>query len=139
MIKILFAASVAFFGYVLYVLVDEQMRLARQYRDDVQNGSSGKLTQTVPEPARPRIKPIKIKVKEKTVAPIILNLADSVGTAAGSIWRYLNDKGPIAVAKLIRELPEDSKTLQRSIGWLAQEDKITLETLGRVETIALKN
>jgi hypothetical protein len=39
---------------------------------------------------------------------------------------------------LVRELPEEEKIIQRSIGWLAQEGKITLDTVDRVETIALK-
>ena len=43
-----------------------------------------------------------------------------------------------SVAKLVRELPEEEKIIQRSIGWLAQEGKITLDTVDRVETIALK-
>jgi hypothetical protein len=41
------------------------------------------------------------------------------------------------VAKLIRELPEEEKTIQRSIGWLAQEGKITVDIINRVETIGL--
>jgi len=40
---------------------------------------------------------------------------------------------------LIRELPEEEKIIQRSIGWLAQEGKITLTTVARAETIALKD
>lgn len=42
------------------------------------------------------------------------------------------------VAKLVRELNEEEKIIQRSIGWLAKEGKITLETVERVETIVLK-
>jgi Winged helix-turn-helix domain (DUF2582) len=140
MTEVLFTASVAFVGYVIYVLVDEQMSPAKHYRVDVQNESPAKIVKLpIPKPSRTQAKPIKARIKEKRSATIILNLAESVGTAAGSIWRYLNEKGPTAVAKLVKELPEDNKTLQRSIGWLAQEDKITLETIGQIETIALKD
>jgi Winged helix-turn-helix domain (DUF2582) len=134
MTEVFFTASVAFVGYVIYVLVDEQMGPAKNYID-VQPGPSTKVVkQPIPKPTRTRTKP----AKARKVAAIILNLSESVGTAAGSIWHYLNEKGPTTVAKLVKELPEDNKTLQRSIGWLAQEDKITLETIGQVETIALK-
>lgn len=140
MTEVLFAATVAFIGYVIYVLVDEQMNPAKDHIVDVQPEPPTKAVKPpIPKPARTRAKPTKARTKEKRAATIILNLAESVGTAAGSIWRYLNEKGPTAVAKLVKELPEDNKTLQRSIGWLAQEDKIMLETNGRVETIALKD
>jgi Winged helix-turn-helix domain (DUF2582) len=61
-----------------------------------------------------------------------------VGMTAGNIWMYLDKNGSTTVAKLVRELPDDEKTIQRSIGWLAQEDKITLEVIDRAETISLK-
>ena len=140
MTEVLFAASVAFVGYFIYALVGEQMSPAKNYRVDVQPGTASKVVKPkTPKLTKPRTKPSKSRAKEKKAATIFLNLTESVGTAAGSIWRYLNVKGPTAVAKVIKELPEDKKTLQRSIGWLAQEDKITLETQGRVETIALKD
>jgi hypothetical protein len=50
----------------------------------------------------------------------------------------LAENGATPVAKLLRELPEEEKIIQRSSGWLAQEGKITLDTVDRVETIALK-
>jgi hypothetical protein len=54
---------------------------------------------------------------------------------SGHIWiRY----GPTTVAKLIRETQIDEKIVQRGIGWLAQEDKITIELINRAETISLK-
>ena len=61
-----------------------------------------------------------------------------IGTSAGVIWQYLDKNGPSTVAKLIRETQLDEKTAQRAIGWLAQEDKVVLETVNRAETISLK-
>jgi hypothetical protein len=49
----------------------------------------------------------------------------------------LSDNGSTSVAKLVRDLPEEEKIIQRSIGWLAQEGKIILDTIDRVETIGL--
>jgi hypothetical protein len=138
MTEVLFTASVAFVGYVIYVLVDEQMSPGKHYRVDVQNELPAKIVKLpIPKPTRTRAKPAKARTNANKAATIILNLTESVGTAAGSIWRYLNEKGPTAVAQLVKELPEDNKTLQRSIGWLAQEGKITLDTIDRVETIGL--
>jgi hypothetical protein len=65
-------------------------------------------------------------------------MSDIIGTNAGIIWEYLNKHGPTAVAKLIRETEVDEKSIQRGIGWLAQEGKVTIELVNRAETIALK-
>ena len=67
-----------------------------------------------------------------------MTIPDRVGSTAGNIWHYLTENGATSVAKMLRELSEEEKIIQRSIGWLAQEGKITLDTSGRVETIALK-
>ena len=139
MTEVLFAASVAFVGYVIYVLVDEQLNTAKLHIVDVRPKPPAKVVKPpIPNPAKPRARPAKARTKSTKAAALILNLTESVGTAAGSIWRYLNGKGPTAVAQLVKELPEDNKTLQRSIGWLAQEGKITLDTIDRVETIGLR-
>jgi Winged helix-turn-helix domain (DUF2582) len=78
-------------------------------------------------------------VTPKPVAAIPeMAMPERVGLTAGNIWHYLTENGATSVAKLVRELPEEEKIIQRSIGWLAQEGKITLDTVDRVETIALK-
>lgn len=75
----------------------------------------------------------------KPVAAILeMAMPERVGLTAGNIWHYLTENGVTAVAMLVRELPEEEKIIQRSIGWLAQEGKITLDAVDRVETIALK-
>ncbi len=97
-------------------------------------------------PTRPK-KSSSVKAapnKPETVAPksqavtSVLSAQERAGLAAGSIWQYLNEKGSTSVAQLLKELPEEEKIIQRSIGWLAQEDKITLSIVDRAETIALK-
>jgi hypothetical protein len=65
-------------------------------------------------------------------------MLDIVGTTAGILWTYLDKNGPTTIAKLIREAQIDEKRVQRGIGWLAQEDKITIELINRAETISLK-
>jgi Winged helix-turn-helix domain (DUF2582) len=77
-------------------------------------------------------------VTTKPVAATPDMTPERVGLTAGSIWHYLAENGATSVAKLVRELTEEEKIIQRSIGWLAQEGKITLEAVDRVETIALK-
>jgi len=62
----------------------------------------------------------------------------TIGTAAGAVWSYLEANGATSATKLSKETGLDAKTIQRAIGWLAKEDKLSIETKGRTETISLK-
>ena len=92
MTEILFTASVVFVGYVIYVLVDEQMSPAKHYIVDIQPKPSAKIVKLpIAKPARTRTKP----AQARKVVSNILNLSEIVGTSAGSIWRYLNEKAQL--------------------------------------------
>ena len=98
-------------------------------------------TTATPKKPSPDQKPAK-KAQAVAAKPVAATpektIPERVGLTAGHIWHYLAENGATSVAKLVRELPEEEKIIQRSIGWLAQEDKITLDTIDRVETLALK-
>ena len=65
-------------------------------------------------------------------------MAATIGTAAGAMWNYLNDNGTSSATKIAKETGLDSKTVQRAIGWLANEDKLSFAMKGRTETISLR-
>jgi len=97
-----------------------------------------KATSKKPSPdQKPAKKTLAVAPQPAVAAPEIA-MTERVGLTAGNIWHYLAENDVTPVAKLLRELPEEEKIIQRSIGWLAQEGKITLDTVDRVETIALK-
>ena len=64
-------------------------------------------------------------------------MSDIIGNAAGEIWNYLDKNGATSVAKLTRETKIDEKNIQRGIGWLAQEGKLSIEIINRAETVSL--
>ena len=84
-------------------------------------------------------KPQPAKTKPAPAVEPGLAMAERVGLTAGSVWHYLSENGATSVAKLLAALDEEEKIIQRSIGWLALEDKITIDTDNRVETISLKS
>lgn len=100
-----------------------------------------KITQEAPKKPSAVQKTAK---KTQAVAPKpveempAISMSERVGLTAGSIWHYLAENGETPVTKLVKALSEEEKIIQRSIGWLAQEGKITIDTADRVETIALK-
>lgn len=65
-------------------------------------------------------------------------MSDSIGAAAGVVWKYLDLNGATSVAKLAKDSALDAKIVQRAIGWLANENKLNIEMKGRTETISLK-
>jgi predicted HTH transcriptional regulator len=64
-------------------------------------------------------------------------MSNVVDSAAGEIWKYLDKNGPTTIAKLTKETKIDDKNIQRGIGWLAQEGKVSIEIINRAETISL--
>ena len=62
-----------------------------------------------------------VEATKPVVAMPEITMPEQVGLAAGSIWHYLAENGATSVAKLVKELSEEEKIIQRSIGWLAQE------------------
>ncbi len=104
----------------------------------VDTGTDVKPTTPAPTPKTPK------KAKAETAKPAVeaantpeIPMSDRVGLTAGTVWHYLSENGATSVAKMLKDIQEDEKIIQRSIGWLAQEGKITLDVIDRVETIAL--
>ena len=64
-------------------------------------------------------------------------MANTIGAAAGKIWKFLNKNGPTSISKIATETGINKNDIQRAIGWLAREEKITIEQKGRTETISL--
>ena len=91
-----------------------------------------------PSPAPKSPKKAQVVEPKPVVASTEIAPSERVGLTAGSIWHYLAENGATPVAKLIKEVPEEEKIVQRSIGWLAQEGKITLDTVDRIEIVSLK-
>ena len=65
-------------------------------------------------------------------------MIETIGTAAGKIWTFLESSEPASVNKIATETGISKNDIQRAIGWLAREEKISIEQKGRTETISLK-
>lgn len=65
-------------------------------------------------------------------------MLELIGEAAGKVWEYLDKNGPSSVTKITTETGLNKTDIQRAIGWLSKEDKLTMELKGRTETLSLK-
>ncbi len=65
-------------------------------------------------------------------------MSNTIGDAAGKVWNYLDKNGPSSVNKVTTETGINKNDVQRAIGWLSKEDKLSIEMIGRAETLSLK-
>ena len=65
-------------------------------------------------------------------------MENTIGAAAGKVWKFLDTYGPSSSTKIANETGINKNDVQRAIGWLAREEKITFEQKGRTEFISLK-
>ncbi|MFZ2407851.1 MAG: winged helix-turn-helix domain-containing protein [Methylobacter sp.] len=65
-------------------------------------------------------------------------MSNTIGDAAGIVWNYLDKNGPSSVNKVTTETGINKNDVQRAIGWLSKEDKLSIEMVGRAETLSLK-
>jgi len=49
-----------------------------------------------------------------------------IGIAAGDIWHYLEEKGPMNVKELVLGLNKSRNLVLMSLGWLAREGHVSL-------------
>ena len=63
-----------------------------------------------------------------------------IGEAAGIIWKFLKQQdGPVTLSTLTKNLDLSSTLLMMGLGWLAREDKLTIEMSGNSYRICLKH
>jgi predicted RNA-binding protein (virulence factor B family) len=65
-------------------------------------------------------------------------MLNTIGDDAGKIWQYLDKNGSASVTKITNETEISKNDVQRAIGWLLKEDKLSIEVVGRTETLSLK-
>ncbi|MDD1649156.1 MAG: winged helix-turn-helix domain-containing protein [Methylococcaceae bacterium] len=62
---------------------------------------------------------------------------ENVGVAAGTVWASLSESGQASATKLAEATGLDRNDVQRAIGWLAREGKISVERKGKNEFFTL--
>jgi hypothetical protein len=62
---------------------------------------------------------------------------EQIGDAAGQVWHYLNEHGPTALSRLVKDVDVPRDVVMQAIGWLAREDKVTIVAESRSKTVSL--
>lgn len=66
-----------------------------------------------------------------------LELNETIGAAAGKIWEFLSENSQASATKLAEGTGLDKNEVQRAIGWLAREGKLSVERKGKNEFFSL--
>lgn len=61
-----------------------------------------------------------------------------IGETAGMVWRALSENGPVSIAKLVKMAGQPRDLVMQALGWLAREDKISIEDQGRSRVVSLR-
>jgi len=70
-----------------------------------------------------------------TAAPI--SCVANIGDTAGTVWKILSEDGPLSMARLVKAVGEPRDTVMQALGWLAREEKISIEEEGRSRIVSL--
>jgi hypothetical protein len=68
----------------------------------------------------------------------ISSFVAQIGETAGLVWRLLEANGPMSVSKLVKELDAPRDLTMQAIGWLAREDKISIDEESRSRVVSLR-
>jgi hypothetical protein len=60
-----------------------------------------------------------------------------IGELAGEVWHILDQKGPMSIAKLVKEADAPRDMVMQALGWLAREDKLNIEGDAKTRLISL--
>jgi hypothetical protein len=61
-----------------------------------------------------------------------------IDSAAGIIWRYLNEHGEMTLSKLKQGTRLAAPLLLMGIGWLSREEKLSFTKAGRIVRVSLR-
>jgi hypothetical protein len=64
-------------------------------------------------------------------------MTQEIGQDAGTVWAYLERNGEVSGTILAKGTKLSQKQVDRALGWLAREGKITLAKKANKEVVAL--
>jgi hypothetical protein len=63
---------------------------------------------------------------------------EQIGETAGLVWRLLDERGPVSMAKVVKESGAPRDLVLLALGWLAREDKIAIDSESRGRVVSLR-
>jgi len=67
-----------------------------------------------------------------------MSLEKQIGETAGAIWHMLEEEGALSLAQIVKRTEAPRDVVMAAIGWLAREEKLNIEEVGRGRQVSLK-
>jgi len=64
-------------------------------------------------------------------------MKNKIGEDAGKVYRYLEGNGTATLAKAKKDLHLSTEELHLALGWLAREDKVSINKQGTSHAVSL--
>ncbi len=61
-----------------------------------------------------------------------------IGETAGQLWNLLELEGPMKITQLVKQADAPRDMVMQAIGWLAREEKISIEEKSRTRIVSLR-
>ncbi len=62
---------------------------------------------------------------------------EQIGDTAGAVWHLLDSRGPLSMTELVKQVDAPRDVVMQAIGWLAREDKLTIDEERRKKIVSL--
>ena len=62
-----------------------------------------------------------------------------IGITAGEIWHYLDEHGKSTLSQIVQSIDTDKDRVLMSIGWLAREGHVIVESTGSDYQVSLRD
>jgi hypothetical protein len=72
------------------------------------------------------------------MATVSIDNVAQIGEMAGLVWHTLEEHGPQSLAKLVKLIDAPRDAIMQALGWLAREDKITIDETSRGKIVTLR-
>ena len=64
---------------------------------------------------------------------------EQIGDTSGLVWHHLNENGPRTLTQLAKEIDAPRDVIMQAIGWLAREDKVTVDEDRNKKIVSLRS
>ena len=61
-----------------------------------------------------------------------------IGETAGEIWNLLDAEGPLKMTQLVKQADAPRDVVMQAVGWLAREEKISIDEQSRARVVSLR-
>ena len=64
-------------------------------------------------------------------------MKDRIGESAGGVWNWLDRHEDVTISSLVKGTGLKQRQVDRALGWLARENKITIQKSANKELLSL--